>query len=311
MPSLVETEHEYRNETAGLSYSQLKDLLASPAIFYAKYIAKTMPAKESYAMDFGTKAHHMLLMPNAFEAEYKFFTTYLALPKTEYTRLKGRCQWQEVDSSLVPDDEFVYFHEAKSDEPKKTQVDRLEKFYGKQIVLPSETRTFTKLIKELKLNPQTLAVINNVTETETALTTVFDDEPIKGKLDYIAGNSVGDYKTCEHAIRPDLILSTILKLSYHLQAYIYFKLAKDNNKDVDSFHWIFQNKASGQCAVVPCTKELLDMGARDFERAIRVYHQCMDTGLWADYVDENGNTNYDAPLDLTAAMERKFNTRSK
>ncbi len=303
--TLQQIDGLYR-QSEGLSSSNLKELLTSPALYYAKFVARTMPLKETYAMDFGTKVHAALLEPELFAKSFKAFPSYLALPAKDFASVKGRCQWEPVDSSLVPDDGHTYFKEAKSDDALKTQIDRLSEYYGMEIITPNEQKVIANLLQELKLNPQVDNLLQQKKSTEVVLRGNFDEIQLKGKLDAIIGDQVFDYKTCEHAINDELILWTIKKYSYDLQAYFYLHLAKQNNLNVNGFTWVFQNKTTGQCAVVPCPEAILASGAKKFKLGLSIFDRCTATGIFADFVDEHGNTNYDAPMDLTRKLDKVF-----
>lgn len=55
---------EYHASTDWLSNSMLKDFLEDTRVFEARYITKTLPKKESKAMDLGTVAHAAILEPH-------------------------------------------------------------------------------------------------------------------------------------------------------------------------------------------------------------------------------------------------------
>ena len=305
MRTLQEIDKDYRIIEA-MSSSKLKDLITSPALFYKRHITKELPFKETYAMDFGTKVHAALLEPELFVSSYKTFGTYLSLPNEDVARVKGRCRWEEVQDA--PIDGNTYFFEPKSDEAKKNMIDAFTEYYGQEIITPYEMKQIDFLLDELKVNPQTLALLNNKqVEAEKVLMTVIDDIELKSKLDAIIdGQIVFDYKTCEHAINDELIAWTIKKYSYDLQAYFYKFMAERNGYDVKGFSWIFQNKYSGQCAVVPCPDYVLERGAMKMKLGLEIYTRCMDTGVWADYLSPEGNTNYDAPMDISRAVEKVY-----
>lgn len=305
MQTLQEIDKDYRIIEA-MSSSKLKELLTSPALYYQRYISKELPSKESYAMDFGTKVHAALLQPDLFESSYKTFPSYMTLPRADAATVKGRCRWEEVQDA--PLDDYVYYYEPKSDDAKKKMIDAFSNYYGKEIVTPGETKKINTMIEQLSLNPQTLELLNKDRVAEKVLMTVIDDIELKSKLDaIITDNIVFDYKSCEHAINDELITWSIKKYSYDLQAYFYKFMAEKNGYDIKEFVWIFQNKHSGQCAVVPCPDYVLERGAAKMKLGLEIYRRCMSTGVWADYVDpETGATNYDAPMDISRAVEKVY-----
>jgi len=312
MTTIKKTIHELENEyfaMDSISSSQLKDLISSPAIYYAKYIEKTMPSFDSYATNLGSKIHAYLLQPELVDISYQSFSIAPCLPTHSFESImkEAKSRWKtiEVENGNT---EMIYIEEPKSDDAKKKMLDALTDYYEKEIILPGEITKIIRYVNELNTNPITREVLNSLVKKEYVLLDTTDDINMKCKLDGLTDDGwVIDYKSCEHPINDELACYSIRKYGYHISAALYCYIAKRNGLDIKGFKWIFQNKGSGQCGVMECPVELLELGMRKVKLGLEILARCRVTNVWADYINpETGATNYDSEIDLSRAAAKVF-----
>lgn len=308
-----------------LSRSDLKDILTSPNFFYGKKILGLIDQKESYAMDFGTKAHMALLEPDKLKREYLILEE-LCLPAKDYEKVKGRCKWVETKRTKTQ----VWFEVGKSDGARDTLIKRISEHYGtKKIILPDEWQQIDNQVKALVANEQTKQILTgDEVYTEVDMFGELKGVDVKCRLDILlllrgqvefeyqrfgSAESVSirpdalvvDYKTTDKAINPKNYAYEMSKLSSDMQAYMYPEIVKQHadtlriNPEKVYFALALQNKKSFQNIVLFPGAGILTEGERKVNLALEIYNRCMATNQWDDYLDPySGNTNTTAMFEV-------------
>ena len=287
------------NTLDAIRSSDIKDILTSPSLYKARMDGR-LPGKTSYALDAGTKIHAALLQPQLFNDSYKFLPKHIQLNPADAKALMSDfgCKWKKASSGR--DD---LYEVPVSTDAKKKMFDALSYHYGMDVIFHEEVEKIEFLIDRLRDNPQVVNLFQGNIDTELPLEGMIDDTRCKVKLDgLIENHTIFDYKSCECPINDEMITYAIKKWSYHISAAFYLEITRQNDIPVKEFKWIFQNKNSGEAAVVPVPQVLLDEGMRKVKLALEIYNRATASDLWADYLDpQTGGTNYDQPIDITEA----------
>lgn len=108
----------------------------------------------------------------------------------------------------------------------------------------------------------------------------------KARLDWatqIDGNHVvADVKTCRDADAPAFAKDAYLYGYYRQAAFYLDGLSAHVNDQCEHFYWIVLDKATGGpfVRVFEAALPLLDYGRRNYERLLRVWKACTDSGEW-------------------------------
>lgn len=97
---------------------------------------------------------------------------------------------------------------------------------------------------------------------------------------------LADYKTAESA-HPDAISKSLVNFGYHQQGAWYEDAVKalGLSDDVPYFLVVQEKTAPYLVSVVQLTQIALDAGRHENRKAIRLFAQCMKTGVWPPYVE--------------------------
>jgi hypothetical protein len=234
---------------AGISSTQLKDLLRSPMHF------KNRKYKDAAHFALGRAIHAAVLLPKVFEEQCK------VIPDVNARTKAGR---EERDSFLAacgPDD-IVLKNAAEAAQVKAIQESVMSSFgYLFQNGRPEISGYFHSQDFEclLKIRPDYL------NERESA---------------------VIDLKSCVDASEKG-VMSAVRRYKYHLSAAYYLDVAQELDADVLDFVWVFVEKDPPYaCAAYRATEVTLMLGREMYRDALGRYHKCLNTDVWPGYTNE-------------------------
>ena len=246
MPQIHDRK-EYRAFPA-LNQSAAKHLLVSAA-HYQAYI--NAPHEETKALRFGTFVHSAILEPHTLN------DLYATAPDVDRRTKDGKEQWAAFATANAG----------------KTILDAEESATGHLVA------SFARLA--LKNHGVTFD------ETEVMYHVDYNGIPLKAAIDGVAGDYLWDIKTTDDASASGM-LKAIRNYRYNLQAYWYrlvYELA--TGKRPLGFRFLFVEKeppyATAVCEIGP---ELMSWAVSDFEKAVTLYRQCSETGVWPAYPDD-------------------------
>ena len=246
MPQIHDRK-EYRAFPA-LNQSAAKHLLVSAA-HYQAYI--NAPHEETKALRFGTFVHSAILEPHTLN------DLYATAPDLDKRTKQGKEDWAAFATANA----------------------------GKTILDAEESATGHLVASFARIALKNHGV--KFDETEVMYHVDYNGIPLKAAIDGVAGDYLWDLKTTDDASAAGM-LKAIRKYRYNLQAYWYrlvYELA--TGKRPLGFRFLFVEKeppyATAVCEIGP---ELMSWAVSDFEKAVTLYRQCSETGVWPAYPDD-------------------------
>ena len=246
MPQIHDRK-EYRAFPA-LNQSAAKHLLVSAA-HYQAYI--NAPHEETKALRFGTFVHSAILEPHTLN------DLYATAPDLDKRTKQGKEDWAAFATANA----------------------------GKTILDAEESATGHLVASFARIALKNHGV--KFDETEVMYHVDYNGIPLKAAIDGVAGDYLWDIKTTDDASAAGM-LKAIRNYRYNLQAYWYrlvYELA--TGKRPLGFRFLFVEKeppyATAVCEIGP---ELMSWAVSDFEKAVSLYRQCSETGVWPAYPDD-------------------------
>jgi len=241
-------ERTYRHDS-GLNYSLLKNIQDSPS--KAKW-RQMNPKEPTAAMKLGTMMHYAVLEPD------KFLDLYTVAPTVNKRTKAGRDELAEIESS------------------GKTPL--AKDVYDDAITLAH------------RVNSGHIGRYIKNAEFETSWFADHDfGVRVKGRLDawLPEKNIIVDLKTCQSA-SPWEFGKQVRERRYDAQAAFYCDLvAKITGQQVSGYLWLaVETTEDKDVAAYLCDEALLQKGRRDYERWMRTWIACDQTGCWPGYPDE-------------------------
>lgn len=246
MPQITDRK-EYRAFPA-LNQSAAKQLLVSPA-HYQAYI--NTPQEETKALRFGTFVHSAILEPDTVDA------LYATAPDVDKRTKDGKAAFAE----------FATLNAGKT-------------------ILDAEERATGNLVASFGRQALTKHGVT-FDATEVMYHVEYNGVPLKAAIDGVAADYLWDIKTTDDASAAGM-LKAIRNYRYNLQAYWYrlvYEIA--TGRRPLGFRFLFIEKeppyATAVCEIGP---ELMSYAIADFEKAVTLYKQCTETGIWPAYPDD-------------------------
>ena len=240
------TNSEYHGDRQFMSSSNLKQLLKDPAVFYKERIlGEAEPQKERAAFTEGSLVHSLILEPHMVEAEYAFF---------DGMRKQGK-DWEAFKAAHADSGKTLM------SKPQKMRCEFWVDSYKKN-----------KIAQELITGG----------EPEHTICHNYEGLDLKVRTDYINIDKgyIVDVKTSAFLIDQDSFAMTVDQWSYHLSAAMYCKIAELEYDKRFDFYFVVISKKEQDCQVYKLSKRTYARGASDMAKAIAIYKQCMDTGIW-------------------------------
>lgn len=185
------TNDEY-HASPGVSRSMLREI-ANPLLYYQRYVAKTEPRKKpTAAMEFGTRAHDIVLSPGGMDAA--------------------------ANVLIIPEDVLT---KAGAKSGSKYYAWR-DEHAGKVLLKADKLRAFERIIAGIEAHDKAIDILLRATEHEYAIrwTDAETGLLLRTKLDLIHPRFVVDYKTAAD-VTPRGFARAIADDGYDYQAAFY------------------------------------------------------------------------------------------
>jgi hypothetical protein len=249
MPDLI-TERVIYDGIQALNQSGAKELLKSPA-HYQAYLARTR--EESKALRVGTAVHKLAL-----EGLDAYNATHAVAPEVDKRTSAGKAAWAEFSTANE----------------------------GKTILTAEEGALVDAVSNAAAKCMKEHGIV--LSKTEVMFTTFLGDTLVKCAIDGISDDGyIYDLKTCEDA-SPQGFLQAVRKYRYNLQAYFYRHAVESAYKcRVLGFRFcVVEKEPPFASAIYELGPELMTQAAFDFERALKTYKECTESGEWPGYQKE-------------------------
>lgn len=244
------TNQEYRQHE-GISRSELYTLISKSPMHF-KY-ERENPKEDSPALAFGRACHKMILEAEDFDNEF------VVAPEVNRRTNAGKAEW----------DAFVLANT------------------GKEVISKEDYDKICEMKKAMDSNPLATAYLKGEHEQSYFWTDNETGEACKVRPDCISEvdgqKYIVDYKTTDSCMDGQFERS-VRKYGYKFQAGMYREGVFNNTFDDYGFVFVAQEKTAPYAVrVYVCTEEFINEGAMLFENAVRIYHNCKETGNWYGY----------------------------
>ncbi|MBP47188.1 MAG: hypothetical protein CMH53_04555 [Myxococcales bacterium] len=269
----------------GISQSELKEVLRSPAHWAARYGPDASPTFPSIAMIIGIALHCKLLEPEIFDSQF-----------VDRSSLDKELNVAELKAAL--DDEGIEYKKSS----KKPELEALLYPEGK----PIDKRT--------SLSGDDFAIVQGMAEATRAHPIAgnwFDPGrknfrrgnelsmyvepsadtyglPIKGRLDRLEKTADGwmilDLKTTDDA-SPSVFQKKSFSMGYHIQAAFYTDLVK-KVLDADNVEFIFcamERRRPHGIALYKASEDMIEIGRTQYKKALKELAFCKSRDLFPGY----------------------------
>lgn len=251
-------------EIDALSNSSLSLLKASPAKFYAVYIAKTLKQEETDAMRLGSAVHMLALEPERFSEQYEI-----------------------LEGPINPATKKVYGKD--SDKFRKWLEEAQAAFKPKKVLIADEFQSSLEIAKAFQNRDEILKIMSADCEKLferffELLYVVEGEEPlrIKCKPDCVIPSEgiIIDLKTTQDP-NPDSWKWSAEDYGYHRQAAIYLEAMESlYGKRFQFLFGVVRSKAPYEVGVYELSQRSIDRGWSEVTALIEDYKQRKATGDW-------------------------------
>ena len=257
-------EELYRNDTPGLSYSEMVHLLRSPA-HYMEY--KENPPETTPAMRFGSAVHAAILEPQKYADNYVVFDDSEKIAEIGGTKPRATNAYKEYKAQFELDNQ------------------------GKGVLTVDDSKAITAMAEAVARHRSASALLAAEGAVEPSF--IWEDEvtgtPLKARLDkLLKSGRVIDIKTCEDA-RPDAVMRNIWNFRYDVQAAMYREAVRATQgiDDMLPHTLIFVEKSAPHAVAVYELDDLThEVGEMMRRQAIDTYAECVASGVWGAYSDD-------------------------
>jgi hypothetical protein len=95
---------------------------------------------------------------------------------------------------------------------------------------------------------------------------------------------IGDYKTTDSSVAPEQFSRQILRMGYHIQESFYRRIARELGLKDPTFVFLAQSvEPPYECSLHACDPALQAIADAEVDRAVRLWKECMFTGIWPSY----------------------------
>jgi hypothetical protein len=250
-------EQDYHTHPTSLSQSGAKVLLRSPALYQWQ---RTHPVFKS-AWDEGSAAHKLVLKagPEIVEVKHDSWRTNAAKAEQAAARAEGK----------IP-------------------------------LLSAKVRMVEDMAEALTRHRLAMSLLAEGGKAEVSLFAVDEATGVlrRGRTDFhnAVEHLLVDYKTSTTADPDEFQRTSVAKFGYHIQHPYYVDLARDLGFPIRSMVFIVQEKEPPyQVSVVELTPDAVEAGRARARRALQMYRDCTESGLWPSYVPDDTITAIDIP----------------
>lgn len=245
-------ESEYRATKPELSQSVLKTILAqSPA--HARY-SMDNPTESTPAQRLGTAAHTRIL-----EGAEVFAKRYAVAPSCD----------------------------RRTKEGKATYEDFLAEHGGKEIISADDRTQIEGMAVAVETHPLAGALFKGGVPEVSAFGSI-NGASIKGRFDYFhqADSVIVDFKTCLDASH-DEAQRYAVKYGLHVQQFVYSEIYRSitGRLPADFVFVLVEKNPPFGVAVIRLTKEAVEAARSQVVKALEIWTQCEQSGVWPAYGD--------------------------
>lgn len=258
---VFDMSNEKYHSMPAVSSSQLKEVLRSPAHYFAKYVADDREPTEATAdMQLGSAAHVLFLEPQLFDREV------VVAPECDRRTKVGKAAWEQ-------------FSELSQGKIIIT-ADQLKSVQG--MVLSLRAHPFNRIVMEGKGHREASIFYRDL---ESGLACrVRPDYHIAPCADWPNG-LILDLKTTEDA-RPAAFSRKIANLGYHTSAAMYcdgFQAYYQTDTRPEFLWLVIERSRPYACAAYQATDETLFIGHAKKREALELIAHCQRMGQWPSY----------------------------
>ena len=232
----------YHADREYVSSSGLKLLLKDPRTFYKKYVKEEKDnGPKADHLGFGSYVHTLVLEPHLVDVEYAI-----------YDGVKRGKKWEE----------FKAEHENKI------------------IISPRQRQDAFYVVEEIKKNKFATELLQNGTPEQT-LCVELEGVKVKVRADFINGApSIVDVKTANSALDLDSLDGIFSHWHYRLSAALYTDAFTQFTGKKHDFYYIFSSTKYASCRVVKASEKHLEIGRKQYKKALELLKTCKRTGIW-------------------------------
>lgn len=244
-------EETYHAHQGSLSHSGAKLILKAPAHY--KY-ALTHP-KHKNEFDFGTAAHAEVLGVGAEIVVHEYDADKVKSPKATNA-------WKAEQSDV--------------------------RARGAVLLLPEEYAKVREMADVLSSHRLAMRLLS---EGKPEVSAFVEDEETgvlkRARFDWLGSSILDDYKSTVCS-EPGWFVRQAANLGYHSQAAWYSDVAAELGHPADAFAFIAQEKEPPYLVtVIELPPELVDAGRARNRRALQMFRDCTESGLWPGYVPDD------------------------
>jgi hypothetical protein len=277
----------YRN-AEGISQSELKEVLRSPAHWAARYGPDASPTFPSIAMIIGTALHCKLLEPEIFDSQ---FVDRSSLEKElNVAELKAALDDEGVEykkSSKKPELEALLYPDGKP-------VDKRQSLSGDDFAIvqgmaeatrahPIAGNWFDPGRKNFRRGNELSMYVGASPETYGL--------PIKGRLDRLEKTADGwmilDLKTTDDA-SPSVFQRKAFSMGYHIQAAFYCDLVSKvlETEKVEFLFCAMERRRPHGLSLFKAGTDMIELGRSQYKQALRTLAYAKEKGQFEGYNPE-------------------------
>ena len=270
---------------SGISQSELKEVLRSPAHWAARYGPDASPTFPSIAMIIGTALHCKLLEPELFDSQ---FVDRSSLDKElTVTQLKAALDDEGIEykkTAKKPELEGLLYPEGKP-------VDKRTSLSGDDFAIvqgmaeatrahPVAGNWFDPGRKNFRRGNELSMYVEPSAETFGL--------PIKGRLDRLEKTADGwmilDLKTTDDA-SPSAFQKKAYSMGYHIQCAFYTDLVKQvlETDNVEFMFCAMERRRPHGIALYKAGADMIELGRTQYKKALKELSYCMSKDLFPGY----------------------------
>lgn len=231
---------DYHANRSHISSSGLKMILNNPKEYEAIYV-NGEPQEDKKVFHIGTYVHTYILEPHLMDEECAV-----------YDGVRRGNNWEE-------------FKEQNA---------------GKAIITTNELIKIEDMLQQYNASKTAKELVSGG-EAEVTVFTELDGANIKVRCDYYHPDYILDVKTTSKNITHENLEKSCFDYDYDLSCALYLDaFNKEMGTNIDRFIFLFLGKSDGKLGIVEASKEFIENGRRKYKKAIELYKQCKETGVY-------------------------------
>lgn len=237
----------------GISNSGLNLILDAPAKYYYEYLSGLCVKKDTESKSLGSAVHCLVLEPHLFEKNF-----YLLDEKFNLRSNASKTLWSDILKSGKKPIRQKEFKEA-----------------GTMAYAIRQNKAFDAIIT----SRQGKVEDSLFWQHESGIT-------LKSRPDWYSDDLIIDVKTTKSA-KSEKFNKSIGEYGYHRQAYLSTEgLTKITGREYKKVLLVaVENKAPYLTKTYLIGEESIQKGKEEVERAIEIYHECLESNVWPSYGD--------------------------